>query len=111
MSTFNTIHIFGFGDTQIIKEDLNNSIKSSELTSFPPFVNAVLQLKPENIALAYFHVIHIFQGDSVKYIGGPTENRDDVTNFTIEWENVPLELLDALVTEIEAKIAEETPTE
>jgi hypothetical protein len=111
MSTFNTIHIFGFGDTQLIKEDLNKSIKASELTTQTAFVNAIKALKPEDVVLTDYHVIHIFEGGSVRYLGKPTEVKTDVTTFTVEWADVPTPLLDALVTEIEAKIAEATPVE
>jgi hypothetical protein len=111
MSTFNTIHLFGFGDTQIIKEDLNKSVKASELTTQTAFVDAIKALKPEDVVLTDYHVIHIFEGGSVRYLGQPTEVKTDVTTFTLNWEDVPTALLDTLVTEIEAKLAEETPAE
>jgi hypothetical protein len=111
MSTFNTIHLFGFGDTQIIKEDLNKSVKASELTTQTAFVDAIKALKPEDVVLTDYHVIHIFEGGSVRYLGKPTEVKTDKTSFSVEWENVPTTLLDTLVTEIETKLAEETPVE
>jgi hypothetical protein len=111
MATFNTIHIFGFGDTQIIKADLNKSVKASELTTQTTFVDAIKAIKPEDVVLTDYHVIHIFEGDSVRYLGQSTEVKADKTSFTVEWANVPTALLDALVAEIETKVATEIPAE
>ncbi len=106
MSTFNTIHIFGFGDTQIIKEDINKSVKASELTTQTVFVDAIKTLKPADVVLTDYHVIHIFEGNSVRYLGKPTQVKTDKTSFSVEWADVPTSLLNALVTEIESKITE-----
>jgi hypothetical protein len=111
MSTFNTLHIFGFGTTQLLEEDLNNSVNASELTTQTAFVDAVKALKPADVTLTDYHVIHVFAGDSVRYLGKATEDREDKTTFTVKWTEVPTALLDALITEIKSKIAEATPAE
>ena len=107
MSAFNTIHIFGFGDTQIIKENLNKSAKSADLTTLTAFIDSIKAQKPVEVAAADYHVIHIFEGNSVRYLGQPVEGSQESTYFSVEWANVDATLLSALVADIEANL----PTE
>lgn len=107
MSAFNTIHIFGFGDTQIIKENLNKSVKSADLTTLTAFVDSIKAQKPVEAVEADYHVIHIFEGNSVRYLGKPVEGSQANTHFSVEWANIDATLLSALVADIQANL----PTE
>lgn len=111
MSTFNTIHIFGFGNTQIIKENLNKSVKSADLTTLAAFVDSIKAQKPEDVVEAEYHVIHIFSGNSVRYLGAGNVTPNVKNSFNVEWANVDATLLDALVADIEAHLPVETPAE
>jgi len=111
MATFNTIHIFGFGDTQIIKQDLNKSVKSADLTTLAAFVDSIKAQKPEDVTEADYHVIHIFNEGSVRYLGAGNATPNTNTSFAVEWANVDATLLDALVADIEAHLPVETPAE
>ena len=41
-----TIHIFGYGETQIIKKDVNFKTKTSDLTKVQPLLDAIWAEKP-----------------------------------------------------------------
>ena len=111
MATFNTIHIFGFGDTKIIKQDLNKSVKSADLTTLTAFVDSIKTQKPEDVVEADYHVIHIFNEGSVRYLGAGNVAPNTDNSFAVEWANVDAALLDALVADIEAHLPVETPAE
>jgi len=100
---YNTIHVFGFGDTQVVKEN-GGTVKSSELTTLSAFVDYVKTKKPEDVVLTDYHVIHIFKDNSVRYLGKQSENKSDKTNFIIKWEDLDATTLDALVAELTTKI-------
>ena len=83
MSTFNTIHVFGFGDTQVIGKDQKGTVKSQDLTKLSSFVDAVKALKPSEVVESDYHVIHIFNNGDVKYLG-KSNDRDAKTNFIVK---------------------------
>lgn len=63
-----TIHIFGYGETQINSKDLSVKVKTTELTKAQPLVDAIWAKKPEDSdAEQTFHVIHCFGFDDVRY--------------------------------------------
>jgi hypothetical protein len=99
MSTFNTIHIFGYGETQIIGEDLNFKTDSSSLTSLANFVNHVKSLKPEDVVAADYHVIHVFNGSNVRYLAS-SENKEEKKTFIVNLTEIDSVLLDALAQEL-----------
>lgn len=43
-----TLHIFGYGETQIISKDLKVKVKTSDLTKVQPLIDAVWSKKPED---------------------------------------------------------------
>jgi cell division FtsZ-interacting protein ZapD len=100
MSQFNTIHLFGFGDAQIIGTDVNRTVKSDTLTALAAFVDHIKALKPEEVILTDYHVIHIFNEMDVRYLGKGTEDRKDKTDFIIKIAEVDAALLGALVDEL-----------
>lgn len=107
MSQFNTIHLFGFGDTQIIGKDNNGTVKSDTLTNLQAFVDHVVTFKPEDVVLADYHVIHIFNAMDVRYLGKGTENNEDKTDFTVSISDIDAIILGNLVTELVEAV---TPT-
>lgn len=100
MSQFNTIHLFGFGDTQIIGKDNNGTVKSDTLTNLQAFVDHVVSLKPEEVILTGYHVIHIFNEMDVRYLGRGTENNQDKTDFIVKMADIDALLLSNLVDEL-----------
>jgi hypothetical protein len=104
MATFNTIHLFGFGDAQIIGKENNGTVKSANLTTLEAFVNHIKTFKPENVTLTDYHVIHIFNNMDVRYLGRGTEDRKQETSFSVKFSEVDATILDELVNEIIASI-------
>jgi hypothetical protein len=100
MSQFNTIHLFGFGDSQIIGKDNNGMVKSNTLTNLQAFVDHVVTFKPEEVVLTEYHVIHIFNEMDVRYLGKGTENHADKTDFIVSMTEIDATLLDNLVNEL-----------
>jgi hypothetical protein len=111
MFTYNTIHIFGTGEVQIIGNDYNKIISSNNISNISPFVNSIKSLAPTGVILTEYNVIHICENAFVRYLGIPTSNKKDITYFNIEWDKIPIELLYLFVAEIEQKISEQTPIE
>lgn len=61
---FNTLHIFGFGDVQVITKDGGNTKKASSLTKLQAVIDNVWSKKPADIIIPTkeFHAINIFNG-------------------------------------------------
>ena len=100
MSQFNTIHLFGFGDTQIIGKDNDGTVKSDTLANLTAFVDHIVTFKPEEVVLTDYHVIHIFNGMDVRYLGKGTENQEDKTDFIVGMTEVDETILANLVDEL-----------
>ena len=101
MKQFSTIHIFGYGETQIIGETNNGKIPSSSLTTLVPFVDHVKTFLPESgVTLTDYHVIHIFEGSDVRYLGVGTEDRKEETSFSVKYDQIDITLLYTLVNEV-----------
>jgi hypothetical protein len=101
MKQFSTIHIFGYGETQIIGETNNGKVQSSSLTTLVPFVDHVKTFLPESgVTLTDYHVIHIFEGSDVRYLGVGTEDRKEETSFSVKYDQINIALLDTLVNEV-----------
>jgi hypothetical protein len=101
MKQFSTIHIFGYGETQIIGNDNNGKVQSSELTNLVALVDHIKTFLPESgVTLTDYHVIHIFEGSDVRYLGVGTEDRKEETSFSVKYNQIDITLLDALVNEV-----------
>ena len=109
MKKFSTIHVFGYGETQIIGNENNGKIQSTELINLTDFVNHVKTFLPATgVTLTDYHVIHIFEGSDVRYLGVGTEDRKEETSFSVKWEELNLSILDVLVDEIISKLPPST---
>jgi hypothetical protein len=64
-----TIHIFGYGETQINSKDLSVKVKTSTLTKVTPLTNAIWAKKPADItAVENFHEVNIFGYNDVRWM-------------------------------------------
>lgn len=103
MATFNTIHVFGFGDTQVIGEK-NGTVKSDSLTKLAALVDHIKTFKPEDVVLTDYHVIHIFNGSSVRYLGKGTDKKEDKTSFAVKIADINATILNDFTAEAIAAI-------
>lgn len=101
MIEFNTMHVFDFGQCQLISGVNNKTAPSDEMTTLPAFVSYAQSLCPPNVTLTPYHVIHVFYEDSLRYLGSnPSPGVDD--NFIVEWSNLDLTTIYALAEEIDS---------
>jgi hypothetical protein len=105
MANFNTLHIFGFGDVQVITNDGGATKKASDLTTLQPVVDNVWSKKPEDskITSKEFHAINIFEGMFSDW--QPKEPK--VEGFRTPFTELDAALIEALVAEVLVKKEEE----
>jgi hypothetical protein len=93
-----TIHIFGYGETQIIGDDkMNKKFNTTDLTKVEDVVDYVYSLKPEgNQAPKEYHIINIFKDMQVSFI--PKDSSFE--SWSVEYADVDTTTIDALATEL-----------
>ena len=63
MSNWSTLHIFGFGDVQVISKDGGATKKAATLTKLQAVIDNVWSTKPiDNTSTKQYHAINIFEG-------------------------------------------------
>lgn len=97
----NTLHIFGYGETQVIgQEDGNNINKkapSLALVSLQAVVDNVYSFKPaDNPAINEYHAINIFEGLFSDYMPKDSENK----SWRTPYEELDQSFIDTLVAEV-----------
>lgn len=101
MATWSTLHIFGYGETQLIGTDNNKKVPSTELTTLAAVVANVYSFKPEdNTATEDYHAINIFNDMFADW--QPKEQ--GVVGWRTEYVELDAEAIEALVAEIEAYV-------
>jgi len=90
-----TIHIFNYGETQINSKDLSVKIKTSLISgTTETLINNIWNLRPDqNITEKKFHVIHIFNHNDVRWLGGDY-------SFTLKNQNQLVLQIDSLITQL-----------
>jgi hypothetical protein len=92
---WNTLHIFGYGESQAIGEDYNKKTNTSDLLTAQAVIDDVYAQKPVgNDASADYRVITIFNDYEAVYF----PNIGD--NFTVPFSQLNATLCQALVDEI-----------
>lgn len=62
MGNWSTLHIFGFGDVQVITKDGGTTKKASTLTKLQAVIDNVWSTKPtDNTSTKEYHAINIFE--------------------------------------------------
>lgn len=91
-----TIHIFGYGETQINSKDLSVKVATDTLTTVTPLVEAIFAKKPADnpTLITDFHAINLFGYNDVRW-----QVKDNGFNVKDDIELVPL--IDALIAELQ----------
>jgi hypothetical protein len=64
-----TIHIFGYGETQINSNEFSIKVKTTDLTKVQPLVDAIWGKKPEgSLAEEKYHAINIFNHNDLRWM-------------------------------------------
>lgn len=91
-----TIHIFGYGETQINSDDFSIKVETTELTKVQPLVDAIWAKKPvDSIAEKKYHAIHFFNYGEIRY-----STKD---GFSLKEDEEIKPLIDDLISELKAK--------
>lgn len=95
-----TIHIFGYGETQINSKDLSVKVATSTLTTVAPLIQAIFDLKPEGneSTIDGYHAINIFGYKDIRW----ASKQKDVQGFDVITDDDLKPLVDALVLELQA---------
>ena len=99
MSNFNTIHIFGYGETQLISADSNKKMPTSVLTKVQAVIDNIYSKKPaDNNAGTEYHAINIFSDMFADFMPKTKGEK----SFRVKYEDLDAELINELVDEIKA---------
>jgi hypothetical protein len=102
MATWSTLHIFGYGETQLIGKDSNKKVPTSALTKVQAVVDNVYSFKPEgSTATEEYHAINIFNDMFADW----QTKEQGVEGWRTEYAKLDAEAIAALVAEIEAYTA------
>jgi hypothetical protein len=97
--TWNTIHIFGYGETQIIGKDLNKKVPTSVLNTVQAVVDNVYSFKPEgNSATEEYHAVNIF---NTMFADWQTKQQG-VEGWRVQYADLDSAAIEALAAEIVA---------
>jgi hypothetical protein len=90
-----TIHIFGYGETQINSKDLSIKVSTSTLTSVTPLLAGIFAKKPtDNTTLVTeFHAVNLFGYNDIRWM-----SKD---GFNVKDETTLKSLIDALISELQ----------
>jgi len=100
-TTWSTLHIFGYGETQLIGADFNKKVPSSALTTLQAVVNNVYSFKPvDNPATEQYHAINIFNDMFADW----QTSQQGVQGWRTEYAELDETLIDALIVEINAYV-------
>lgn len=87
------IHIFGYGETQLITNEKNLKHETKNLTKVQPLVDAIWNLKPEDYSgEKKYHVINFFGKNDIRWV--------DENSFQLKNESLST-MIDELITEIQ----------
>lgn len=93
-----TIHIFGYGETQINSKDLSVKVATSSLTAVTPLVQAIFAKKPEDNTSVVdgYHAINLFGYKDIRW----SSKGKDVKGFDVKNDEALKPLIDALIAEL-----------
>lgn len=105
MATWSTLHIFGYGETQLIGDNFNYKTSTSNLASAPAVVADVYSKKPAGSdASADYHAVNIFNDMFADY------QPNSGSGFRVQYADLNQILIDALIEEILAVCVTTTTT-
>jgi hypothetical protein len=100
-----TIHIFGYGETQINSKDLSVKVATDTLTTVTPLITGIFAKKPADnpTLITDFHAINLFGYNDVRW-----QVKNNGFNVKDDVELKPL--IDALIAELQTTTTTTTTT-
>lgn len=104
-----TIHIFGYGETQINSKDLSIKVATDTLNTVTPLLNGIFAKKPaKNTTLVTdFHAVNLFGYNDIRWMSKDSFNVKDETTLQSLVDN----LIAELQTAKDKQVAEALKTE
>jgi len=97
MANWNTIHVFGFGDVQVIAKDGGKTKKAADLTKLQAVIDNVWSKKPaDNTGTKEYHAINIFEGMFADW----QAKVQDEKGFRVQFSELDLVAVQALADEL-----------
>jgi hypothetical protein len=98
LENWSNIHIFGYGETQIIgNPNLNKKFQTSNLTKVQEAIDFIFSLRPESAnSIAEYHIINIFKDYKLTFV--PSDF--SLEPWDIDYENMDTTTIDALAGEL-----------
>ena len=95
MAIYNTLHIFGYGETQVITDTENKKVATDSIVGVQALVDDLYSKKPaDNPATSDYRVISIFNDMFADY-------SDELgNNFRVDYSELNAALIDAVVLEV-----------
>lgn len=98
---WSTLHIFGYGETQLIGKDLNKKAPTIALTTVQAVIDNVYSFKPEgNTATKEYHAINIFNDMFADW----QTSQQGVEGWRVQYPELDAAEIEALVAEIVAYV-------
>jgi hypothetical protein len=98
---WSTLHIFGYGETQLIGNDFNKKVPTSVLTTVQAVIDNVYSFKPEgNTATKEYHAINIFNNMFADW----QTAQQGVEGWRVQYPELDAIAIEALVAEIIAYV-------
>jgi hypothetical protein len=98
---WSTLHIFGYGETQLIGNGFNKKVNTSLLTTAQPVIDNVYSFKPEgNTATKEYHAINIFNNMFADW----QTSQQGVDGWRVQYPELDAAAIEALVAEIIAYV-------
>jgi hypothetical protein len=80
-----TIHIFGYGETQINSKEFSVKVVTTTLQTVTPLINAVWNKRPEDsTAEENYHVVNLFGHNDIRWVskdGFKLKDQQDLVTF------------------------------
>jgi len=103
MAQFKTIHIFAYGETQLIGGENDGKVAGSTLAAQQALIDHIKGFRPDDVLDKPHHVIHLHQGRKASYLGRG-EALKEKTSFHVNWDQLDAALVDALSDELVAAL-------
>ena len=99
---WDTLHIFGYGEVQLIGKDVNIKVPASALTTLAAVVANVYSFKPEeNTATEDYHAVNIFNEMFADW-----QTKDQAAKgWRVQFAELDAAAVEALVAEVKAYTA------
>jgi hypothetical protein len=91
------IHIFGYGENQIISDTLNFKASASLFAKAQAVIDDVKSKKPADVEAKDYHAINIFADNKVSYL-----TNDRKSCFSCKFADINQTKLNALIAEFQA---------